>query len=125
MTNTTKKIVINKCFGGFGLSAEAFRRWCELSGAQYISERDENLFEKYGIERFFTFGTPDGGETEITDLDIHREDENLIKVVEEMGEESWGECAELKIIEIPMDVEYDIHDYDGLESIHEKHRVWS
>ncbi len=33
--------------------------------------------------------------------------------------------AELKIIDLPDDVNYQINDYDGHESIHEQHRSWS
>ena len=29
-----------------------------------------------------------------------------------------------KIIEIPDDIEWEIDNYDGIESIHEKHRSW-
>lgn len=119
----TKKVVINTCFGGFGLSGVAFRRWCELSNSKYMSVRNEELFEKYGIENFYTYTILDGN-MEIDDSDIDREDVNLVAVVEEMGEDAWGDYAELKVVEIPADVDYDIHDYDGIESIHEKHRVW-
>ena len=42
-----------------------------------------------------------------------------------MGKESWGFCAELKIVEIPDNIGYDISEDDGIESIHEQHRSWS
>jgi len=48
----------------------------------------------------------------------------VIKVVEELGEKSWDRHAELKIVEIPDGVEYEINDYDGIETVHEKHRSW-
>ena len=83
------KVVINRCFGGFGLSQEAMKR--------------------LGIEY---------------DWEISRSDSKLIKVVEELGEKANGYCADLKVVEIPDDVEWVIEDYDGIESIHEKHRVW-
>ena len=34
--------------------------------------------------------------------DIPRDDPNLVQVVEELGEASWGSAAELKVIEIPV-----------------------
>lgn len=55
---------------------------------------------------------------------IERNDPNLVKVVESLGEEVNGRFSCLKVIEIPDDVKWFIDDYDGVESIHEKHRVW-
>lgn len=60
-------------------------------------------------------------------LDSHqddRTDHHLIQVVEELGEKANGSCAELEIIEIPDGVEWELDEYDGLESVHEKHRSW-
>ena len=48
----------------------------------------------------------------------------LIQVIEELGEKANGMCAQLKIIEIPEGVEWDISEYDGIEHVAEKHRVW-
>lgn len=53
-----------------------------------------------------------------------RHDSKLVQVVEELGEAADGMCAELAVIEIPDGVEYEIEEYDGMESIHEKHRSW-
>ena len=36
-----------------------------------------------------------------------------------------GVFASLKIVEIPLDVEWEIFEYDGIEEIHEKKRKWS
>ena len=56
---------------------------------------------------------------------IKREDKRLIELIKEWGSERCsGNYSELKIVEIPDDVEYEIDDYDGCESIHEKHRIW-
>lgn len=57
--------------------------------------------------------------------DIERTDPNLIKVVENLGEEANGPSSRLKVVEIPDDVDWYIEDYDGVETIHEKHRIWS
>ena len=89
------KVVINRCFGGFGLSDEALARYNELAGT--------NLETYYGIER---------------------NDPCLVQVVEEHGAKANGRCADLKIVDIPVDVEWYIHEYDGLEAVYEKHRVW-
>lgn len=57
--------------------------------------------------------------------DIPRDDPTLIQVIEELGEKADGRCAKLKLVEIPDGVEWEIDEYDGLETIDEKHRSWS
>jgi len=59
-----------------------------------------------------------------SDDDIKRDNKILVKVVKELKEEANGCCAELKIVKIPADVRYEIEEYDGMESIHEKHKSW-
>ena len=55
---------------------------------------------------------------------IERNDPRLVEVVERLGKESWGPHSELKVVEIPGDVEYEIDEYDGIEWIAEVHRTW-
>ena len=86
-----RKIVINACFGGFGLSEKAV----------------SILGEGYAYE-----------------WDIQRDDPELVRVVEALGEEANGECAQLKVVEIPEDVAWEIKEYDGNEHVAEKHRTW-
>jgi hypothetical protein len=60
-------------------------------------------------------------------LDARPEDRTnplLIQVVEELGEEANGACAELEIREIPDGIKWHLDEYDGIESIHEDHRSW-
>lgn len=61
-------------------------------------------------------------EIELDDFqkEINREDEELIKIAEEINNEDY-----LKIIEIPIDVKYDIKYKYGNEYIEEKHREWN
>ena len=94
-----KKIVINACHGGFGLSDLAMRRYAEIKKI-----KDLNTIHVY---------------------DIDRADPDLVQVVEELGEESYDRYADLKIVEIPEDVDWYIHEYDGLEHVAERHRTWS
>ena len=54
----------------------------------------------------------------------NRADPNLIKVVEELGEEASGRLSKLKIVEIPDGVEWTIEEHDGNEWVAEKHRTW-
>lgn len=149
------KIVINKCYGGFGLSdaaEDALIGKCEHAtlvepieyyggpgSAYYEATKDRkgpnDWRESYerDLARF-----KEGGSSVCTTrfhngkviCDDHRSDENrtcpeLIKVVEALGEEAAsGQLAELRIVEIPDGVEWEISEYDGVESIHKKHEVW-
>ena len=83
------KVVINTCFGGFGLSDEALARYNELAGTnlEYWSYKEE------------------------------RNNPLLVQVVEELGAKANDTFADLKIVDIPDDVEWYIHEYDGLESV--------
>jgi len=153
------KIVINKCFGGFSLSAKAIKKFAELNGK-------ECYFFKWGIKPdiytpltieecegslFWTaFSIPNPNEVldknkdwhkmtkkekeisnkKYTDasLDIRTKDRTnplLVKVVEELGKEANNKCSKLKIVEIPNGIEWEIDEYDGVETIDEVHRSWS
>lgn len=57
--------------------------------------------------------------------DVERTNPLLIQVIEELGEEANGRFAKIDIIEIPNDVEWEIDEYDGIETVHEVHRSWS
>ena len=55
---------------------------------------------------------------------MKRDDPDLINVVEKLGESANGDFANLEIVEIPDDVEWEIDEYDGMESVDEVHRSW-
>ena len=115
------KIVINKEHGGFGLSDEAFER--------YLTEKG-TAFRKVPNHYGFYFYTEDydtqGDKADMFwDMDIARNDPVLVSIVEEMGEDSWGKYAYLKVVVIPDDVDWEIGEYDGREWIAEKHRTWA
>jgi len=92
------KIVVNTCYGGFGLSEEA----------------EAEFRQKAGLSEDFWFGR----------LDDHRIDPILVAMVEEDAERVSGDHAELGIIEIPDDVDWVIENYDGIEWVAERHRTW-
>jgi hypothetical protein len=58
----------------------------------------------------------------------HEEDNRdcpvLVGIIEELGKEANNSLSELKIIEIPDDVEWEIQEYNGVEWVAEKHRKW-
>ena len=142
------KIVINTCYGGFGLSPEGQKEYLEKKGKKayfYTQtkykhrdkveeyERVDTLEDKTLLHHTFTF-TEDlgkvtsklpGQEVWFFDFDIDRTDPDLIAVIEKLGEKANGRCAELSIIEIPDGIEWGIYNYDGIESVEEKHRSWN
>ena len=54
-----------------------------------------------------------------------RTNPTLIKVVEELGEKANGWAAKLKVVDLPEGIEYEIGDYDGIETVRELHLSWS
>ena len=111
------RVVINKCFGGFRLSDAAVLRYGELAGLNLVSI-DKGYFNQWYIDSV-------DDEKYFSCYDIPRDDPKLIQVVEELGESSWGSCAQLKIIEIPDNIKWEIEEYDGQEWVSEVHRTWS
>lgn len=106
------KIVINRCFGGYGLSKEA---------VEYMAARG-NEEAKACLEANRTNASAFGFNSYSMDED--RTSPILIEAVEALGDRASGYLAQLEIIEIPDDVDYYIHEYDGMESVNEKHRSW-
>jgi hypothetical protein len=99
----TFKIVINACFGGFGLSDEAIAM----------------LRERKGIAA--------GERTTYAD-EIGRDDADLIAVVEALGtKKASGGYANLRVVEVPTwlrEKGWYIEEYDGSEHIAEDHQTW-
>lgn len=89
-----KKIVINACYGGFSLSEQAYK--------------------EIGLE-WDTYGFAHEKE---------RDDPGLVAVVEKLGDKASGDCANLRVVEVPDDVDWEIEQYDGFEWVSEKHRTW-
>lgn len=144
-----QEIVINRCWGGFSLSNKAIKRYLELKGKKaffYIGGRDwksngKTIYKKVdenfkGFELVWVFTKDKGNEfSEKLDnnpdfwgcsgSDIERDDEELVKVVKELGNKANANHSELKVVKIPSGVKWEISDYDGMEKIEEKHRSWS
>ena len=135
------KVVINKCYGGFGLSPEALvwlhKHKCEGLKVYTIEEyygkntdnceRDLQNWHKYKANKeysfFFAVFTPD--EKCVLSFDGKREDPVLVQCVEKLGSKKVSSLlAQLKVVEIPDGIKYYIDDYDGIESINEKHASW-
>ena len=142
-----RRVVINNCFGGFGLSHEAILAYLDKCGTPVWTEANDKFgglipFNYYLVppeERIQ--GDPDNwhdmtlaqraahnaaySRTVFYDRDVARDDPYLVQVVEELGARANGRHAELKVVEIPADVDWEISEYDGNETIAEKHRTWS
>lgn len=123
-----KKVMINKCYGGFGFSEKAMKLYVERKGLDvkpYLWERfDKNkkpillTWEAYQTEFEDSWQTcllHDNGS--YFSQEIEREDEVMVTIVEELGEEANSQYSEIRIVEIMDDEEYEIHDYDGVESL--------
>lgn len=92
------KIVINRRYGGFGLSEKAEKAYCREKGIDPVN---------------------------FAHWEINRNDPVLIELVEKMGKDAAGNHADLKVVDIPDDVDWVIDEYDGMEWVAEKHRTWS
>jgi len=136
------KIVINRCFGGFGLSQAAMFAYATRKGLTLFPEHgkfgtttywtvpvEERVKEirdwmKASIEDRQAYNVAYDSQT-VCDRKIERNDVDLVAVVEELGEAASGQFATLAVVEIPDDVSWEIDEYDGLESVEEIHRSWS
>ena len=82
------KVVVNRCFGGFGLSQKAL----DILGAA-------NDWQWVGTDEC-------------------RSDPRLIEVVEQLGAEANSRFASLEVVEIPIfATDWEINEYDGCESV--------
>lgn len=136
------KIVVNRCYGGFGLSEKAMLRYAELKGLT-LYPIDKSLYTMWSLVppdelveipegEAWQALTPEEREKlndrfkaeTLWESDIPRNDPMLVQVVEELGDASSGQFAALEVVEIPDDVEWEIEEYDGREWVSEKHRTW-
>ena len=139
------KVVINNCYGGFGLSHEAVMRYFEIEGITvypeqgkdywkfwtYWTVKPEDRIESKEGEDFYKLPMEERAaynkahsEQTVYEREIERDDPALVQAVEELGHKSWGQHAELSVVEIPDGIDYEINEYDGNEHIAEKHQTW-
>jgi hypothetical protein len=122
------KIVINICYGGFGLSDAAYEfliqkgvpfKKCE----EGVTESEYTIYESEdeGREQWARLR----GTKYWDNRQLKRSDPRLVELVETLGDKASGKYAELKVVEIPDGVEWEIEEYDGTEWVAEKHRTWS
>jgi len=142
------KVLINKCYGGFNVTPEVIKRLVVLEAKciekiapkkyygvesewkkdfpNYLDMGDGFFAHKHGYNVYkdgFLYQLNDGYGDEKSKT---RTDKNLISVFEELGSEnSSGMCAKLGVVEIPDGIDFVIEEYDGYESVAEKHRTWN
>jgi len=106
------KVAINCDYGSFDLSDEAYSFIAKKKGWQHgCDQYDHN----YWI---------DDCDVTLCASDLDRNDPVLIQCIETLGESVNGIYSEIKIVEVPSDVNWYVDDYDGLEWIAERHRTW-
>lgn len=107
------KVVINVCFGGFSISKKAAEFMAEKG-----SEQAKAALESLDV-RFYGYGYSKKFPTY-----YDRSDALLVEAVETLGKEANGSYAELSVVTVPDDVDWEIDEYDGNEHVEEKHRRW-
>jgi hypothetical protein len=106
------KIVINRVYGGFDLSDEAYSFIAKKKGWQHAcNDYDRSYFITDNNDCMYA-------------LDLNRDDLDLVQCLETLGHAADGNYSELKIVEVPSDVSWVICEYDGIEWIAEQHRTW-
>ncbi|WP_413936806.1 hypothetical protein [Nitrospira sp. BLG_1] len=112
-----KKIVINKSYEQFFVSHKAFIRLRELGQAEALQEIDRGAYWPLAAG-------PEEPSLNRCGALIPRDDERLVQVVEELRAAANGHAADLKVVEIPDDVQWVINKTDGVEHVSEVHRTW-
>ena len=137
-----RKILLNKCYGGFSVSRKAYELYAKKKGFDlfiykleiktgnlfYIKTNDDNSL-------YTTYTNKDLGdvvkgyiadEDRVELNDTMREDETLIEVVEELGAEANSKFSSLVIVKVPESVakDYVIDNYDGIETLHKRVQIW-
>lgn len=114
------KVVVNACYGGFGLSEQAILRYAELKGFK-LEKKFDRTFGSWPC--WYIDGIQDS-EHYFYEGDLERTDPILVQVVEELGKDSWGDFAQLRIANVPDDVAWYIDEYDGIETVREQGGSW-
>lgn len=114
----SQRVVINKCYGGFGLSRQAFLRLRELGNKCALAETDIGEFwpgtKRKRSKAYDSFCS-----------EIERSDPQLLQVIDELGANVCSsDLAELKVVDVPDDIKWYIDEYDGKEWVAEEHETW-
>lgn len=130
------KVAINKCYGGFSVSHEVAVKLKEkghpirLEGEMYRDgsgpvQRFLSNKMSYYLDNEDFISVPDCGNLYVVadGWHSHRAHPDLIEAIESSKDPN-GHSSDIRIVEIPDDIEWEIDEYDGVETIREKHRRW-
>lgn len=147
-------IAISRSFGGYQLSLACILQWCVLmaqpiyvyrpmvkadgtidwEGRNYVLDMCNRarvpthhlLFttERVGLGSIVDYEQLYPKAVDINEI-IPRTSPTLHGCIRLLGEDAAAEHCTLKLVDIPDDVKYTIENYDGRESVHEDHRIWS
>lgn len=141
------KIIKNTCYGGYRLSAAAKVEVAKRKGKELyffnihkepitIEEASKALLAlaytvpnpyEYNIDKRGADGTYEEANKIADSIKIDfddRTDPDCVAVVEEMGEKASSRFSQLVVVEIPDGIEWEIDEYDGIETIREVSRTW-
>jgi hypothetical protein len=136
------KVVINRRFGGFDLSNTAIQL--------YIRKKNLGLYSNDDVNYYYVPVEEYNKQLESEELEYQKQRNGLPHNFSgyKSNDLCWSISLEylvfavlpsssttstkqgsflsilLKVVTIPDDMQYIINDFDGMESIHEKHRVW-
>lgn len=137
------KIAVNACFGGFRLSRAAIVALA-VTDCPHIERHDpeqyyngngrnpdwrEQFEEDMRREVGRIFGPPLVLDGKII-TDEHRSGGDaracprLVSVVEAMGKDASDTVADIRIVEIPDQIQFTIEEYDGNEHVAQVHQTW-
>lgn len=147
-----KVVISNSCYGGFELSYEEVMYYVKLKGIKlyaYVEKWEDDLFagktyddsdrtiipfeeRESKDETIRIYYAIKKGLKNMEELNrylwneegIKRDDPAFVKMVEDLGGKASGRFAKLRVVEIPDDVDWEITEYNGLEQVEEKHRIW-
>ena len=128
------RVAINRCFGGFQLSHQAMIKLVERGWRVTVYNEDTepadpsaDLVDMSSSEHYRKWHERDSHYCFVCGLDKKeiRTNPDIIAVIEELGELANTSVSELKIVEVPDDIEWTIGGYDGLETVQEAHRTWA
>ena len=119
------KVAINRCFGGFGISDKAFEKLLTRKGIAFEKVESEKKSLLFGPS-YYEAGHSGNDDHYLSEYKFcqDRSDPDLIAVIEEFKERTNSWASEIAIVEVPDDVKWHIHEYDGLEHVAEDHRTW-
>lgn len=139
------KVAYNACYGGFSLSSEALDAFAKKKGitltwyekmynpngykkVQGIPSGDNYKYQSLSKDFGEWFLEANTGNDEFYYPSFYEQeariDQDLISVIEELGDKASGSCSKLRIKEIPDGASFEITEYDGFEGVEPPRQSW-